>query len=142
MPKITPFLWFNNNADEAMRFYASVFPNSKITASNTFVTRASLDGQEVVGLNGGPQFPFSEAFSFVIDCENQDEVDYYWSKLTADGGSESRCGWLKDKYGLSWQVVPKILSQLLGDPTSAPKVTQAFMKMNKLVISELVAAAR
>jgi len=126
MPTITPSLWFDGNLEEAAEFYTSVFPNSSIgtfaryteagpgtpgeVVSGTFV----LDGQEFVGINGGPEFPFSEAVSFVVDCADQDEVDYYWNRLV-DGGEESQCGWLKDRFGLSWQIIPRRLHELLGD---------------------------
>jgi len=148
MPKISPFLWFDNQAEEAANFYVSVFPNSKIVnvarngdggpgpKGSVLVVQFDLDGQRVSALNGGPQFKFSEAISLWVDCKTQDEVDRYWQKLTAGGGSEVECGWLKDKYGLSWQIVPEILPQMLADPDpkKAKRVMDAMMKMKKLEI--------
>ncbi len=141
-PRITPFLWFDSNADEAVDFYLSVFKNSRRLGGasrpdQTVLTVAfELDGQKFTALNGGPMFRFTEAISFVVRCESQDEVDYYWARLS-DGGSEGRCGWLKDKFGLSWQIVPARLAELI----SHPKALQAMLKMNKLDIAELEAAA-
>jgi predicted 3-demethylubiquinone-9 3-methyltransferase (glyoxalase superfamily) len=154
MPTITPSLWFNGNLEEAAAFYTSVFPNSSIgdfarytdagpgtpgeVVAGTFV----LDGTTFTGTNGGPEFPFSEAVSFVIDCADQDEVDYYWNRLVA-GGEESHCGWLKDRFGLSWQVVPRRLHELLSDPdpARATAATKAMLGMRKIVIAQLEAAA-
>lgn len=137
--KITPFLWFDNKAEEAARFYESVFPNSKVIQVTPMVVTFELDGQQFMGLNGGPQFKFTEAFSLLVHCEDQKEVDYYWNKLTIDGGSESQCGWLKDKYGLSWQIVPKQLMELMSKPDreKANKVMQAMLKMKKIIIVDL-----
>jgi predicted 3-demethylubiquinone-9 3-methyltransferase (glyoxalase superfamily) len=151
VPKITPFLWFDDQAEEAMRFYASVFKNSKIhnvtrygegapgPAGRVMTVNAQIAGQEVVALNGGPQFPFTEAFSFVVDCEDQEEVDQYWSKLTANGGEESQCGWLRDRYGLSWQIVPRALTQMLGDkdPKKSQRVMEAMLQMKKIDVPTL-----
>jgi len=146
--KITPFLWFDNNAEEAMNFYVSVFNNSKISTVTRYgdagpgpkgsvLTAAfELEGQKFVALNGGPRFKFSEAISFVINCETQNEIDYFWGKLTSDGGQESMCGWLKDKFGLSWQVVPAELGLLLTGEKSN-QVMQAIMQMKKLDLSTL-----
>jgi predicted 3-demethylubiquinone-9 3-methyltransferase (glyoxalase superfamily) len=148
--KITPFLWFDNNAEEAMKFYTSIFKNSKIGGvtrygeagpgpKGTVMTGTiQLEGQEFIVLNGGPLFKFTEAISFVIDCKSQEEVDHLWEKLS-EGGEKSRCGWLKDKFGLSWQVVPSILSEMLGDkdPQKAKRVMNAMMKMDKIVIKDL-----
>ncbi|UBM60184.1 VOC family protein [Marinilongibacter aquaticus] len=134
---IYPCLWFDGKAQEAAAFYCSVFKNSKITASNPMVVNFELNGKKFMGLNGGPHFQFNEAVSFVIQCENQDEIDYYWTKLTAEGGIESQCGWLKDKFGLSWQVVPSVLPKLMSDPEKAPRVIEAFMKMKKFDIATL-----
>lgn len=142
---ITPYLWFDGNAGEAIDFYCSVFKDSKNLGLNQLpdgrVMGGSfeLNGQRFIALNGGPMFKFTEAVSFYISCETQEEVDYYWEKLTADGGEESMCGWLKDKYGLSWQVVPKALERALynSDPAKANRAMQAMMKMKKIVISEL-----
>jgi predicted 3-demethylubiquinone-9 3-methyltransferase (glyoxalase superfamily) len=132
--KVTPFLWFNNNAEEAMKFYTSIFKNSAVTSRGTF----QLEGQEFMVLNGGPQFKFNEAISFFVNCESQEEVDYFWHKLTA-GGEPGRCGWLKDKYGLSWQIVPKVFMKLVSDPDPAKsqKVIQAMMKMQKMDVKKL-----
>ena len=150
--KITPFLWFDNNAEEAVNFYVSVFKNSKLGTVTRYgdagpgpkgsVLTASfeLEGEKFVALNGGPQFKFTEAISFVINCENQQEIDYFWDKLTGNGGQESMCGWLKDKYGLSWQVVPVRLPSLLtGDKSN--EVMQAIMQMKKLDLHQLKRAA-
>jgi predicted 3-demethylubiquinone-9 3-methyltransferase (glyoxalase superfamily) len=139
MQKVTPFLWFNNQAEDAAKFYVSIFKNSHILGSNPMVTHFELEGMQILILNGGPTFQLTEAFSLSISCENQEEIDYFWSKLS-EGGSESQCGWLKDKYGVSWQVVPEILSDLLGDPTKAERVTQAFLKMKKFDIQKLLNA--
>lgn len=145
MKKITPFLWFDNQAEEAMNFYASVFKNSKvlgvtpgpngIAQSVTF----QLEDQEFIALNAGPQFRFNEAISFFVDCKTQEEVDDLWDKLTADGGEESMCGWLKDKYGLWWQIIPSALMEMLNDsdPEKAKRVTDAMLKMQKIIITDL-----
>ena len=139
MKKITPFLWFDNQAEEAMNFYVSIFKNSKILSvapgPNGTVMSATfeLEGQEFMALNAGPQFKFTEAISFFVNCETQAEVDELWGKLT-EGGEEGRCGWLKDKYGLSWQIIPSALSELMGDkdPVKAKRVMEAMLKMNKI----------
>ena len=144
MKKITPFLWFDDQAEEAMNFYVSIFENSKILSvspgpnGKAFTVSAELDGQEITALNGGPEFKFTEAISFFVNCETQAEVNELWKKLTA-GGEESQCGWLKDKYGLSWQIVPTALSRLLGDPdpVKAQRVMQAMLKMRKIDIAGL-----
>jgi predicted 3-demethylubiquinone-9 3-methyltransferase (glyoxalase superfamily) len=150
--KITPFLWFEKEAEEAMKFYVSVFKNSKVGIVTRYgdagpgpkgsVLTASfeLDGQTFVALNGGPQFKFSEAISFVINCDSQDEIDYFWNKLTSDGGQESMCGWLKDKFGLSWQVTPAEIPELLTGAKSN-EVMQAVMQMKKLDLHALRRAA-
>lgn len=132
-----PCLWFDNQAKSAADFYCSIFPNSKITTDTPMVVNFELNGKKFMGLNGGPLFKFNEAVSFVIPCENQQEIDHYWNKLTADGGQESQCGWLKDKFGLSWQVVPSILGELMSDPEKGQRVVQAFMKMKKFDIETL-----
>ncbi len=137
--QIYPCLWFNGQAKEAAEFYCSVFKNSKITADTPMVVTFDLDGKRFMGLNGGPHFTFNEAVSFVVECEDQAEVDYYWNKLT-EGGSESQCGWLKDKFGVSWQIVPTILSKLMSDPERASRVVPAFMKMKKFDIQQLLDA--
>lgn len=134
---IYPCLWFDGQAQAAAKFYCSVFKNSKIKADNQMVVEFELDGKRFIGLNGGPQFKFNEAISFVIDCETQEEIDYYWEKLTADGGSEGSCGWLKDKFGVSWQVVPTVLPKLLANPDKAQKVVEVYMKMKKFDIKTL-----
>jgi len=152
--KITPNLWFDTEAEEAAKFYTSVFEDSRIVevshypenspgpAGSVMTVEWELNGQRFVGINGGPQFKFDEAVSFMISCEDQDEVDYYWEKLT-DGGEESQCGWLKDRYGLSWQVVPKGMGELFSDsdPERAQRAMQAMLKMRKLDINEMRAAA-
>lgn len=150
MPKITPFLWFDGQAEEAAHFYTSIFENSKIEGvtrygdvgpgpKGTVMTVAfQLDGQEFVALNGGPQFPFTEAVSFVVNCATQKEIDYFWDKLSA-GGQQIECGWLKDKYGLSWQIVPAELSKMLQDPDpdTTNRVMQAVLQMIKPDIQRL-----
>lgn len=156
MQKITPFLWFDNNAEEAVNFYASIFKDAKINNVSRYSEEASkaanmpkgsamtvafnLNGQDFVAINGGPVFKFTEAVSFVINCSSQEEVDHYWYKLS-EGGKESQCGWLKDKYGLSWQVTPKQMGELMSGP-KAGKVMQAMLKMKKLVIKDLEEAAQ
>lgn len=137
--RITPFLWFDNDAQEAIRFYAAVFKNSKIIHLDAMVSTFELEGQRMMALNGGPHFKFSEAISFYVSCADQKEVDYFWNALLKDGGKESQCGWLKDKFGLSWQIVPDILGELMGgpDPKKAEKVMQAMLKMIKLDVDAL-----
>jgi predicted 3-demethylubiquinone-9 3-methyltransferase (glyoxalase superfamily) len=151
MQKITPFLWFDDQAEEAMNFYTSIFKDSKILsvsrygdagpgAPGTVMTATfQLNGQEFTALNGGPEFKFTEAVSFFVNCETQAEVDELWAKLTADGGEESQCGWLKDKFGLSWQIVPTALGGLVGgpDPVKAQRAMQAMLKMRKIDIAVL-----
>jgi predicted 3-demethylubiquinone-9 3-methyltransferase (glyoxalase superfamily) len=141
MQKVTTFLWFDNNAEEAMNFYTSIFKNSKIESimrsgeavmSGTF----QLDGQQFMALNGGPHFKFNEAVSLFVNCETQQEVDEMWEKLS-EGGEEGRCGWLKDKFGLSWQVVPTVLGEMLQDAEKSKKVMNAVLQMNKLDIETL-----
>jgi predicted 3-demethylubiquinone-9 3-methyltransferase (glyoxalase superfamily) len=159
MQKITPFLWFDDNAEEAVKFYTSIIKNSKIgkiarydeagekaagrPAGSVMTVEFQLEGQEFVALNGGPHFKFTEAISFVVNCETQEEVDYYWEKLS-HGGKEVQCGWLKDKYGLSWQLVPTVLGELLSDKDAAKaqRVMQAMLKMVKLDIKKLKQAAK
>ncbi len=133
---IYPCLWFDGQAKPAAEFYCSVFKNSKIIADTPMVVTFELNGKKFMGLNGGPKFKFNEAVSFVVDCETQEEIDYYWNKLT-EGGQESMCGWLKDKFGISWQIVPTILGELMSDPEKAPRVMQAFMQMKKFDIEKL-----
>lgn len=150
MPPITPSLWFDNNLEEAAEFYTSVFPNSRIDVLNRYTDAGPgvpgevvsgsfvLDGVRFIGINGGPQFPFTEAVSFTVTCADQDEVDYFWSRLS-DDGAESQCGWLKDRYGLSWQIVPQRLFELLSDPDPrrAAAATTAMLAMRKIVIADL-----
>ena len=149
--KITPFLWFDTQAEEAMNFYVSVFENSRVInvsyygeegpkpAGTVMTATFELNGQEFVALNGGPEFKFTEAISFYVHCETQKEVDELWEKLTADGGKEDTCGWLKDKYGLSWQIVPNVLGRLLQDPDlqKTQRVMKAVLKMKKIDIAAL-----
>ncbi|MES2601033.1 MAG: VOC family protein [Pseudomonadota bacterium] len=139
MTSITPFLWFDNNVPEAVAFYKSVFPNAKVETVNDFMATFELEGQRFNALNGGPQFKFNEAVSFFVSVESQEEVDYFWNKLIADGGEESRCGWLKDKFGLSWQIVPTALGEMMksGTPLQSQKVMEAMMKMVRLDIKTL-----
>jgi len=151
--RITPMLWFDNQAEEAANYYCSIFKNSKVTnvsrygdtgpgpKGSVMVAEFELDGQKFTALNGGPRFKFTEAISLVVNCEDQDEVDYYWQKLSGDGGQEVVCGWLKDKYGLSWQIVPVRLFDLMSDPTKSNKVMAAVMEMKKLDINKLEEAA-
>lgn len=153
-PNITPFLWFDGQAEAAAKFYVSVFPNSRIKhvahytgeepvgeKGDVMTVAFELDGQPFVGINGGPQFKFSEAVSFVINCRTQEEIDYYWETLTADGGEESQCGWLRDKFGLSWQVVPEQVEEWISDPERAPRVMAVVMQMQKLDLARMEAAA-
>ncbi len=149
MTRITPFLWFDGKLEEAMNFYVSVFKNAKVLnvmragpEGPVFSASFELDGQKFHGLNGGPDYSFNPAVSFFISCENQDEVDYYWTRLTA-GGMEQPCGWLVDKFGLSWQVVPTVLMQLLGDKDQgrSQRAMQAMLKMRKIDIPTLERAA-
>jgi predicted 3-demethylubiquinone-9 3-methyltransferase (glyoxalase superfamily) len=155
MPSITPSLWFDNNLEEAATFYTAIFPNSSIEGFERYTDAGpgtpgevawgtfSLDGHRFIGINGGPQFSFSEAVSFEIRCQDQAEVDYYWERLV-DGGEESACGWLKDRFGLSWQVAPDRLYELLADPdpARAAAANKAMLGMRKIVIAELEEAVR
>ena len=154
MQKIQPFLWFDNQAEEAAKLYVSLFKNSKIhgvshyaagapqPAGSVMTVSFELDGLRIIALNGGPHFKFNEAVSFVVSAETQEEIDFLWEKLSEDGGSPSQCGWIKDKYGLSWQITPPILATLIGDPdpVRSARVMEAMLKMKKIVISELQAA--
>lgn len=135
--EIYPCLWFNNEAEAAAKYYCSIFENSKVLSTNPIVTMFELNGKTFMALNGGPMFTFNESVSFVINCKDQAEIDHYWNSLTADGGSESMCGWCKDKFGVSWQVVPEILGQLMGNPEKGQKVMEAFLKMKKFDIATL-----
>ena len=134
-----PCLWFDGKSKEAAEFYCSVFPNSRIVNTTPMVVIFELDGKRFMALDGGPEHKFTEAVSFVINCEDQLEIDRYWSSLTA-GGEEGKCGWLKDKFGVSWQVVPSILGKLMSDPVKAPRVMYAFMQMKKFDIEKLMQA--
>lgn len=151
MQTITPFLWFDGQAEEAIRLYTSIFKNSKIININYWAEGSTfpkgqvmtgvfeLDGQQFYAFDAGPQFKFTEATSFFVNCETQEEVDHYWNSLTADGGQESRCGWLKDKFGLSWQIIPSALMKRMGDkdPVKAGRVMQAMMQMGKIIIADI-----
>jgi len=151
MPDITPFLWFDNQAEEAARFYVSIFPNSKITKiarrtgaevaneSDVLTVDFELDGKRYLALNGGPRYKFTEAISLLVSCKTQDEIDRYWAALTADGGEEVVCGWLKDKYGLVWQIVPEVALELLAgeDRARATRVMAAVRTMKKLDLAQL-----
>ena len=138
MQKITPFLWFDGQAGEAAKFYTSIFKDAKITSLSPMSATFQLAGQELIALNGGPQYKFTEAVSFFVRCETQEEIDYYWEKLSA-GGSNGQCGWLKDKFGLSWQIIPPILGEMLNDDDDAKsqRVMQAMLQMSKLDIQKL-----
>ena len=148
MQKIVPYLWFDTQAEEAANFYTSLYKNSKMGGvsrgpnGEVFMVTFQLDGQEFMALNGGPRFQFTEAISFFVNCETQAEVDELWYKLTADGGEESRCGWLKDKYGLWWQIIPTILGELMQneDAAKANRVMQAMLQMNRIDIAALIEA--
>jgi predicted 3-demethylubiquinone-9 3-methyltransferase (glyoxalase superfamily) len=151
MPKIHPYLWFDNQAEQAATFYTSVFKNSRIVevqrygdampeqAGSVMIVNFELEGQAFTALNGGPQFTFTEAISLFVDCHDQPEVDYLWERLTADGGEEGPCGWLKDKYGVSWQIIPSTLMELLSDPDpeKAKRATEAMFTMKKIDIQGL-----
>ena len=151
--RVTPMLWFDNQAEEAANYYVSIFKNSRVTnvsrygdtgpgpKGSVMVAEFELDGQQFTALNGGPRFKFTEAISLVVNCENQAEVDYYWEKLSGDGGQEVVCGWLKDKDGLSWQVVPVRVFELLSDPATSDRVMAAVMEMTKIELSKIEQAA-
>lgn len=141
--KIAPFLWFDGKAEEAAKLYTSIFPDSKIISSNPMTAQFELTGVEFMALNGGPDFKFSEAISFFVKCKDQAEVDKYWSAFIAAGGSEGNCGWLKDKFGVSWQIIPDALGRYLGDAdrNKANRVMQAMLKMKKIVVADLDRAA-
>jgi predicted 3-demethylubiquinone-9 3-methyltransferase (glyoxalase superfamily) len=155
MQKITPFLWFDHQAEEAVKFYTSIFKKSKVgrvlrydeqaakaagrPVGSVLTIEFEIEGQKFVALNGGPQFKFNESVSFVVNCETQDELDYFWGKLTAEGGQESACGWLKDKFGLSWQITPTVLVDMLHDknPEKAARVMNAMLQMQKIDTGKL-----
>lgn len=149
MTTITPFLWFDNNADEAIAFYSGLFPDARVVNENRgpdgalYFATFELAGQRIMALNGGPHFHFTEAISLFVSVADQAEVDKYWDALTADGGEESQCGWLKDKFGLSWQIVPEALMRYQADPDreKANRVVQAMMTMRKIIVADLDAAA-
>ena len=155
MQKITPFLWYSHQAEDAMKFYCSIFRNSKELKVTRYGSTGpgpegsvmtavfELEGQQFIALNAGPQFKFTEAISFVVNCKSQEEIDYFWESLSA-GGEKSRCGWLKDKFGLSWQVVPENMEDLISgkDPDTNNRVMEAMMKMDKLIIADLEKAAK
>jgi predicted 3-demethylubiquinone-9 3-methyltransferase (glyoxalase superfamily) len=154
MQKITPCLWFDTQGEDAAKFYTSVFPNSRIgevarygvagprPEGTVMTVNFELDGQQFVALNGGPEFTFNEAISFQVDCETQEEVDAFWSQLS-EGGEEGPCGWLKDRFGVSWQIVPKVLAELLSDPDAekSQRVMRAMLSMKKIEIEDLERAA-
>jgi len=152
--KIKPFLWFDTQAEEAARFYTSVFPNSEIVQvarrpkgvpgeeGEVMLVSFKLEGQDFLALNGGPEFPHTEAISFVVECADQDEIDDFWDKLTAGGGKPVQCGWLKDRFGVSWQVVPQDLGRFFKDPKKAERVMAAVMQMVKLDVAAMEAAAK
>jgi predicted 3-demethylubiquinone-9 3-methyltransferase (glyoxalase superfamily) len=144
MPTMTPFLWFDNQAEEAMNLYASIFSRSKVLSvsraqGRVMAVQFELEGQKFMALNGGPHYQFNEAISLFVGCETQQEIDEYWGKLTADGGAPGQCGWLKDKFGLSWQIVPNALGRMLSDPDPAKsgRVMQAMLQMKKLDLTQL-----
>jgi len=145
MKKITPFLWFDAQAEQAMRFYVSIFKNSKVLEvtpgpdGKVMGVRFELEGQEFTGLNAGPEFKFTEAISFYVNCKDQAEVDELWAKLSAGAGEESRCGWVKDRFGLWWQIIPEALPRLMSDkdPVKAKRVVDAMLKMKKIDVAEL-----
>lgn len=133
---IYPCLWFDGQAKEAAEYYCKIFKNSRILADTPLVVKFELNGAVFMGLDGGPHFKFTEAISYVVECDTQDEIDYYWTRLS-EGGKEVECGWLKDKFGLSWQIVPTILSKLMSDPEKAPRVMQVIKTTKKFIIAEL-----
>ena len=141
--KIAPYLWFDGNMEEAVKLYASILPDSKINVINPMMAQFELCGVTFMALNGGPQFKFTEAVSLFVKCKDQEEVDRYWDAFIANGGTESQCGWLKDKFGLSWQIIPDALGRHMGDPDreKASRVMQAMLKMKKIIVADLERAA-
>lgn len=139
---IFPCLWYDGKSREAADFYCQIFPNSKILSDNGMVVKFELNGREFMGLNGGPNFKFDEAVSFCIECETQEEIDYYWENLLNNGGQEKVCGWLTDQFGMCWQVYPKILVDMMNDAEKAPKAVEAFQKMVKFDIQALLDAVK
>lgn len=138
--QLYPCLWFDGQAHEAADYYCGIFPNSRIINKTPMVAVFELNGRKFMNLDGGPEFRFNESISFVINCKDQEEIDYYWNKLGIEG-KEGKCGWLTDKYGVSWQVVPEVLGSLMSDQKKAPHVMYAFMQMKKFIIEDLLAAA-
>lgn len=140
--KVVPFLWYDTQAQVAAEFYTSLFPNSRIVQRHPMVTTFELDGMTMMAMNAGPKFPHTEAFSLLVQCDTQEEIDHYWNSLMADGGSPSMCGWLKDRFGLSWQVVPSNIGSLMSGPDQAAsqRAVQALMGMQKISIAELMKA--
>ncbi len=141
--KIAPFLWFDGNMEEAVKLYTSILPDSKITSINPMSAEFDLCGVTFMALNAGPQFKFSEAISLFVNCKDQAEVDQYWNAFLADGGAESQCGWLKDRFGLSWQIIPEALGRYMSDPdrAKASRVMQAMLQMKKIIVADLDRAA-
>ncbi|MBK8365288.1 MAG: VOC family protein [Bacteroidetes bacterium] len=135
--ELTTCLWYDGKAKEAAEYYCSIFKDSKITSENPMVVTFEINGSKFMGLNGGPMFSFNEAVSFIVTCDTQEEIDMYWNKLIANGGNESMCGWLKDKYGMSWQIVPGSLGKLMSNPAKGERVMQALLKMKKLDLKVL-----
>ncbi len=138
--KLYPCFWFDGQAHEAADYYCGIFPDSRILNKTPMVAVYELEGKKFMNLDAGPEYRFNEAISMVVSCKDQEEVDYYWDKLTFEG-QEGKCGWLKDKYGVSWQIVPEVLGELMRDPKKAPKVMYAFMQMKKFVINDLIKAS-
>ena len=135
--ELTTCLWYDGKAKEAAEYYCSIFKDSKITSENPMVVTFEINGSKFMGLNGGPMFSFNEAVSFIVTCDTQEEIDMYWNKLIANGGNESMCGWLKDKYGMSWQIVPGSLGKLMSNPAKGERVMQALLKMKNLDLKVL-----
>ena len=142
--KITPYLWYNNQAREAADFYCSIFQNARIISSSDMIVEFEIEGLQLMALNGGPQFQFTEAISFFVLCEDQQEVDQFWDRLTADGGQEGRCGWCKDQFGLSWQIVPARFMEMMesGKPEKIKKVMEVMMPMKKMIVADFEKAFR
>jgi predicted 3-demethylubiquinone-9 3-methyltransferase (glyoxalase superfamily) len=138
MQKVTPFLWFDGKAEEAANFYVSIFKNAKIVSASAMSTTFGIDGREFIAFNGGPMFKFTEAISLFVSCDTQEEIDRLWDKLS-EGGQKQKCGWLKDKYGVSWQIIPPVLGQMLQDkdPAKSKRVMQAMLQMHKIDIAAL-----
>jgi predicted 3-demethylubiquinone-9 3-methyltransferase (glyoxalase superfamily) len=145
MQKVTPFLWFDNNLEEAFQFYSEIFPNCEILdisrgqAGQVFTGTIAIEGQTLMALNGGPMYTFNESFSLFVSCDTQEEVDLYWDCLIADGGKPGRCGWLKDKFGMSWQIIPKALGEMMAHPDrdKASRAMDAMLQMDKIIIADL-----